>query len=92
MHQDHMFTQDELKKNGMSYAKTNSIGNLRYTTANENMTRGATPYAKWVKTLNIQQREKELLPNGDFDISTYSSFLSERVKLIESRLKDELSL
>jgi len=92
VHQDHMFTQDELKKNGMSYAKTNSIGNLRYTTANENMTRGATPYAKWVKTLNIQQREKELLPNGDFDISTYSSFLSERVKLIESRLKDELSL
>ena len=92
VHQDHMFTQKELKENNIPYIETNSLGNLRYTTANDNLSRGATPYSDWIKTLTDEQRIKEFIPKGDFNILNYSRFLTERIKLIRLALETRLKL
>lgn len=91
-HQDHIFPQKELKENSVSITETNSLGNLRYTTAHENMSKSGTNYLDWIQTLTPEQKIKEFIPEGDFNISNYSDFLVERIKLIKLALEEKLKL
>lgn len=92
VHQDHIFSQKELRNNGISVKETNSLGNLRYTTANENQVKSGINYLEWVEKLSSEEKEKEFIPKGEFNIDNFSDFILERIKIIKFKLEGKLKL
>jgi hypothetical protein len=84
--QDHMFSQNELRKAMIEDDKINSIFNIRYIGSSENKIKSKTPFAEWMSTIgkNKDELQKHLIPDGKWDINHYDKFLSERKKLMES--------
>ena len=84
--QDHIFSQDELKKADVDEKKINSVYNLRYIGSSENKTKSKTPFNEWMGSVGKSESElkKHLIPKGSWDIGSFDKFLAERKKLIEA--------
>ncbi|MCK5807955.1 DUF262 domain-containing protein [bacterium] len=81
--QDHIFSQDELKKNGTTEKKINAIYNIRYVGKAPNQSKSNKPYADWIKTQNQIDKEMHLIPlSTNWTINEYSDFINERRMLI----------
>ncbi len=87
--QDHIFSQDELKRAGVDSKKIDSIYNLRYIGATENREKSKKIFSNWSKATaeNKSEFKKHLIPDGNWDINNFDDFLKERKKLIESNFK-----
>ena len=87
--QDHIFSQDELKKAGIEETKINCIYNIRYIGSSENKTKSKTPFADWMESIgkNKDELKKHLIPDGNWDLSKFDEFFKERKKLIEENFK-----
>jgi len=81
--QDHIFSQDELKKNGTPEEKINAVYNIRYVGKAPNQSKSNKPYADWIKTQNQIDKEMHLIPlSKNWTINEYSDFINERRTLI----------
>ncbi len=81
--QDHIFSQDELKKNGTPEEKINAVYNIRYVGKAPNQSKSNKPYADWIKTQNQIDKEMHLIPlSKNWTINEYSDFIDERRTLI----------
>lgn len=81
--QDHIFSQDELKKNGTTEEKINAVYNIRYVGKAPNQSKSNKPYADWIKTQNQTDKEMHLIPlSKNWTINEYSDFINERRTLI----------
>ena len=87
--QDHIFSQNELKRAKIPDDKINSIFNIRYIGSSENKSKSGTPFVDWIKAVDTDKDvlKKHLIPEGNWDISNFDSFLNERKKLIENAFK-----
>jgi uncharacterized protein with ParB-like and HNH nuclease domain len=87
--QDHIFSQNELKKANISGDKINSIFNIRYIGSSENKRKSDTPFIDWMKVIDMDKDilEKHLIPEGHWDVTNFDDFLNERKKLIEKRFQ-----
>jgi len=88
--QDHIFSQDELKKNSVSKNKINSIFNLQYLDASLNKIKTNKPFNQWIKELKLTDKEIEkqyIIPKGNWNINNFDDFLKERRKLFIIELK-----
>lgn len=77
-----IFSRNELKNASYSENEINDIGNIRYVSANENKWKSNTPFLEWMKNVLIEERKKHLIPDGDWDVSTYRDFIKARKKLM----------
>jgi hypothetical protein len=84
--QDHIFSQNELRKAGYSEKDINDVGNIRYVTASENLWKSDTPFSQWIIQVSPEDRAKHLIPSGDWKTENYKAFLEERKKLMLSNL------
>lgn len=87
--QDHIFSQNELKKAKISDDKINTIFNIRYIGSSENKSKSGTPFVDWMRAIGTDKDilKKHLIPEGNWDVNNYESFLNERKKLIENIFK-----
>lgn len=87
--QDHIFSQNELKRAKILDDKVNSIFNIRYIGSSENKIKSGTPFVDWMKAVGIDKDilKKHLIPEGNWDVNNFDSFLNERKKLIENTFK-----
>jgi len=87
--QDHIFSQDELKRAKISDDKMNSIFNIRYIGSSENKSKSSTLFAEWMTSIGADKNElkKHLIPDGKWDIDNFDKFLNERKKNIEGAFK-----
>ena len=85
--QDHIFSQDELRKAKIPENKINSIFNLRYIGSSENKIKTKTPFAVWIKSINAKEQKKHLIPKGNWSVKNYDDFLLARKKIIKSSFK-----
>jgi uncharacterized protein with ParB-like and HNH nuclease domain len=85
--QDHIFSQDELRKAKIPENKINSIFNLRYVGSSENKIKTKTPFAVWIKSIAAKEQKKHLIPKGNWSVKNYDDFLLARKKLIKSSFK-----
>lgn len=85
--QDHIFSKNELKKAGISDDKINSIYNIRFVSSLDNKIKSATPYLEWVDSLGTKKEEtfiRHCIPNGDWTINNFDSFLQKRKEVLMS--------
>jgi len=81
--QDHIFSQAELKQNGISEEKINTIYNIRYIGKAANQSKSNKPYTDWIKTQNQTDKEMHLIPlSRNWTIAEYEDFIKERRLLI----------
>lgn len=87
--QDHIYSQNELKKAKVSEDKINSIFNVRYIGSSENKIKAGTSFTQWMKDIgtNKDELKKHLIPDGMWNIDNYDDFLDKRKKLIENKFK-----
>jgi uncharacterized protein with ParB-like and HNH nuclease domain len=84
--QDHIFSQDELKQNGIDEKDINTIFNIRYVGKSPNQSKSNKPYSQWILTQSQIDKEMHLIPQKVWDINNYSVFLEERKNLILTKL------
>lgn len=85
--QDHIFSQDELKKAGYSDKEINTIFNIRYVGKASNQSKSNKPFNEWAKTQSGGDRRMHLIPDDNWDVNTYSEFIDERKKLVLEAFK-----
>lgn len=87
--QDHIFSQDELKRAKIADDKMNSIYNIRYIGSSENKSKSGTPFDEWMKSIGYDKNElkKHNIPDGKWDVNSFDNFLNERKKLIDASFK-----
>lgn len=87
--QDHIFSQDELRRANISDDNINSIFNIRYIGSSENKSKSSTPFAEWMKSIeaNKDELKKHLIPEGKWNIKNFNDFLNKRKELIETAFK-----
>jgi hypothetical protein len=85
--QDHMFSQGELIKADLKKEKINDIGNIRYIGGGENNWKKDTPFKTWIETLPKEEKEKHLIPKGDWNVNNYDDFVKKRKELIFDEVK-----
>lgn len=68
------------------------IGNLRYLGRDENLSKLADPPNVYLRTLNQNELKIHLIPENEslWEIGNYRAFLTERKKMILSRLQEML--
>ena len=99
-HEDHIFPQSEFKVTllrGRCYDDTkiqsymsrfNTLPNLQLLTDSENMSKGATPFDKWLKTRDAKYRCRHLVPDlTDYSFDNFEEFFNARRQLIVAALK-----
>jgi len=85
--QDHIFSKNELKKAGINDDKINSIYNIRFVSSLDNRIKSATPYLEWVDSLGTKKEEaftRHCIPDGDWTINNFDSFLQKRKEILLS--------
>lgn len=87
--QDHIFSQDELERSGEKDEDINTIFNIRYVGKAPNQSKSNKPYKEWIKTQDDNDRKMHLIPDGTWDVDTYSNFIQQRKKLVLRALKYE---
>jgi len=85
--QDHIFSIDELKDRYKEEIIHN-IGNIRFVSAAENNWKKNTPFNIWIKQISDDEKEKHLIPDGEWDIKNYKEFLQKRRELIFTKIKN----
>ncbi len=85
--QDHIFSQDELKKAGYSDKEINTVFNIRYVGKAPNQSKSNKIFSEWTKTQSEGDRKMHLIPDGNWDVDTYSEFIDERKKLVLEAFK-----
>jgi len=80
--QDHIFSQSELRDNGVEEKLINSIYNIRYIGKASNQSKSNKPFAEWIKSQKEQEKEMHFIPKGNWSLKNYDEFLCERKKLI----------
>lgn len=101
-HQDHLHpasTYDQLKqehKDKFGWTVYNSILNLQMLDSNENMSKNATPLDNWI-TEQTKNKDKDrfieshLIPNVDYSLENFDTFIIERKKILIEKLKNILN-
>ena len=85
--QDHIFSQDELKKKGIKEDDINTIYNIRYVGKAPNQSKSNKPFEEWIKTQSQVDKEMHLIPlNKNWTINDYSEFIEERKKIMLNNL------
>lgn len=85
--QDHIFSQNELKKKGFKEDDINTIYNIRYVGKAPNQSKSNKPFEEWIKTQSQVDKEMHLIPlNKDWKIDDYLEFIEERKKIILKNL------
>jgi len=85
--QDHIFSQDELKKKGIKENYINTIYNIRYVGKAPNQSKSNKPFEEWIKTQSQKDKEMHLIPlNKNWTVNDYSEFIAERKKIILNNL------
>ena len=87
--QDHIFSVNELKGK-YKRQDIDNIGNIRFVSAAENNWKKSTPFNVWIKTISDEEKEKHLIPKGEWNIENYKEFLQGRRELIFNKIKDIL--
>jgi len=84
--QDHIFSQNELKCEGVPEEKINSIYNVRYIGGSENKIKSKTPFHEWMDSIgrNKEELDKHLIPDGKWSVGNFDDFLKKRKVLIEA--------
>lgn len=84
--QDHIFSQNELKRANVDEKKINCIYNLRYIGSSENKIKSKTPFKEWINSIgnNKSELRKHLIPEGVQDVNDFEEFLEKRKKLVEA--------
>jgi uncharacterized protein with ParB-like and HNH nuclease domain len=85
--QDHLFSQDELSKAGISEDLINSIYNIRYVGKAPNQSKSNKPFNEWIISQNKKDKEMHLIPDGNWDVADFEKFLKKRKKLILENFK-----
>jgi hypothetical protein len=85
--QDHIFSKKELKNNGISEEKINSIFNIQYLDAHLNRVKSGNPFTTWILLLSKDEKKKYTIPDGKWSINNFDDFLKERKKLFLTELK-----
>lgn len=85
--QDHLFSKKEL---GDLFKKEeiDNIGNIRYVGASENNWKKDMPFKNWIKTISLEEKEKHLIPEGNWNTNNYKEFIKERKKLMFEKVKE----
>ncbi len=89
--QDHIFSQSELRKNAVDEKLINSIFNIQYLDAHLNKSKNDMDIDKWMKKYSGEDKVKHLIPDGNWCIENYQDFLSQRKKLIKTKLNSFLN-
>lgn len=79
--QDHIISQNELKKSKISKEKINSIYNLRYVTAFDNRTKSDETFISWYDRLGKNVLNSHYIPDGQWNASNFDEFLEKRKEL-----------
>jgi len=87
--QDHIFSVNELKGN-YKREDIDNIGNIRFVSAAENNLKKDTPFNVWIKTISDEEKEKHLIPEGEWNIENYKEFLEKRRELIFNKIRNIL--
>jgi uncharacterized protein with ParB-like and HNH nuclease domain len=85
--QDHIFSQDELRKAGKKEDEINTIFNLRYVGRAENQLKSYKPFKEWIKNQSKEDKKMHLIPDGDWDTNNYSEFIKQRKEKIIDAFK-----
>jgi len=90
--QDHIFSQDELKKAGYDKDEINQIGNIRLVPKDANQRKLSTPYKDWIKNASSKELELALIPDKpeDWDVDNYKIFVQKREGIILRKIKEVL--
>lgn len=83
--QDHIFSQSELKSYGYSKDEIDSIYNIRYIGKAPNQTKSNKNFSDWITTQSEQDLNTHLIPQGNWNIENYKSFISSRRELVISK-------
>ncbi len=101
-HQDHLHPAsiyDQLKhehKDKFGWTVYNSILNLQMLDSNENMSKNASPLDVWI-TEQTKNKDKDrfieshLIPNVDYSLENFDSFITARKKILIEKLKNILN-
>jgi uncharacterized protein with ParB-like and HNH nuclease domain len=84
--QDHIISQNELKKAKVKKEKINSIYNLRFVTASDNRIKSDETFMEWNNRLGNDVLERHYIPHGKWDGSNYDVFLQKRKELFLKQL------
>jgi hypothetical protein len=76
--QDHIYSQSELRKNGVDEKLINSIFNIQYLDAHLNKSKNDMKIDEWMKKYSPEDKLKHLIPNGEWNIDNYQEFLEQR--------------
>ncbi|CAA6826959.1 MAG: Unknown protein [uncultured Sulfurovum sp.] len=85
--QDHIFSKEELKENGILEEKINSIFNIQYLDAHINQSKSAMLFSQWLSKLTTLQKREHFIPHGTWDINNFDDFLKERRDLFHIELQ-----
>jgi len=82
--QDHIIPQAQLKEFGIPHEKINSIYNIQFLDAYLNKKKSDGD--NWIKNLTDDEKEKYLIPEGQWEAANYDQFLKSRKILMISKL------
>lgn len=90
--QDHIFSQDELKKAGYDKDEINQIGNIRLVPKDANQRKLSTPYKDWIQSASAKELELALIPDTpeNWNVTNYKKFVRRREKIILEKIKEVL--
>jgi len=85
--QDHIFSKKELRSL-FKKEEIDNIGNIRYIGANENNWKKDTSFKDWIKNISQEEREKHLIPEGNWNTNNYKEFIKKRREKIFEKIKE----
>jgi uncharacterized protein with ParB-like and HNH nuclease domain len=80
--QDHIFSQDELARNGFKEDDINTIYNIRFIGRAPNQAKSNLPFEKWIRTQTTGDKKTHLIPNGIWNVKNYKLFINQRKALM----------
>lgn len=80
--QDHIFSQDELARNGFKEDDINTIYNIRFVGRAPNQAKSNFPFDKWIQTQSAEDKKIHLIPNGTWNVKNYQLFIKQRKNLM----------
>ena len=86
--QDHIYAQAKMKKANIPKEKIDSIFNIQYLDAHTNKSKNDMSIDIWLNTLSLDERENHLIPDGNWNIEDYDTFIQKRKKLFKEKLKN----
>jgi len=88
--QDHIFSKFELEAAGVPDDKINCIYNIRFVTQTDNRKKSKTPFLEWANDLKTNKDlvfKVHNIPNRNWKVEDFETFLQERKKLLLANLQ-----